>query len=143
MPAGSLEGRVALVTGAAQRIGREIALALAKQKADVVVHYHRSVKDAEELRKELAGYGVKAWLIGADFNKRSEYEALISKAQAAAGHLDILVNSASIFPLKKLESLDFDDLVQNIQVNAWAPFVLCRDFARQTKEGQIVNLLDS
>ena len=57
--------------------------------------------------------------------------------------LDILVNNAAIFPLDSLATVTFEDLVRNMQVNAWAPFVLSRDFARVVGRGKIVNLVDS
>jgi NAD(P)-dependent dehydrogenase (short-subunit alcohol dehydrogenase family) len=94
----------------------------------------------------LAGLGVKTWLVRADFEKESEYGTLIRRANRLAGGLDILVNSASIFPPGPLERVSFDDLVQAVRVNAWVPFVLSRDFSRIAQRGRpakIVNLLDS
>lgn len=134
---------VALVTGAAVRIGRAIALALADKGLDVVVHYRRSESQAHELCRVLELRGVRAWPLQADFVHPSEAEHLVERAVATAGSLDVLVNNASIFPKATLETLSFEDLVANLRVNAWAPFSACRAFAERIGRGHIVNLIDS
>jgi pteridine reductase len=139
----SLKGRTALVTGAGRRIGREISLALAEAGINVVAHYHRSADQAEELRKELRERGIKTWLVAADFENASETQQLFPMALHLAGSVDILVNSASIFLPDTIRDMDFAELMRNIQVNAWAPFMLSREFARHTAYGKILNLLDS
>jgi NAD(P)-dependent dehydrogenase (short-subunit alcohol dehydrogenase family) len=134
---------VALVTGAAVRIGRAIALALADKGLDIVVHYRRSESQARELCRVLELRGVRAWPLQADFVHPGEAEHLVDRAIAAAGSLDVLVNNASIFPKATLETLSFEDLVDNLRVNAWAPFSACRAFAEHVRAGHIVNLIDS
>ena len=143
MSEGKLTGKVALVTGAAKRIGREIALSLAAEGAGVVVHYRSSESEAHDLMREIEALGVSAWSVKADFEKPEEYESLISRVLDIAGRLDILVNNASSFPLSTLDNLDLATFTANMKVNAWAPFVLSRDFARLVGKGKIVNLLDS
>jgi len=138
-----LTGKTALVTGAAKRIGRETALSLADEGANVIIHYRGSADEAEALCREVRGKGVDSWTIQADFEKPEEYETLIRRTLDTAGSLDILVNNASIFPPDKLENITFDSLVTNMQVNAWAPFVLARDFKHLVGRGMIINLLDS
>lgn len=137
-----LQGQTALITGAAKRIGREIALALAGEGVNIVIHYRSSAEEAEEFHGHLADQGVKSWLVKADFENAEETETLIGRTVEIAGSLDILVNSASMFPPNTLNDMSFRDLVQNMQVNAWAPFVLSREFARRVGRGKIVNLLD-
>jgi hypothetical protein len=139
----SLHGKTALVTGAAKRIGREIALALARAGVNVAVHFRQSAKPAEELRAELASHGVMAWLVEADFNDIAATQRLIPEILGRAGSLDILVNSASLFLPSTIQDMDFLSLMQHMQVNAWAPFVLSREFARLGGRGDIINLLDS
>jgi pteridine reductase len=139
----SLKGRTALVTGAARRIGREISLALAKEGVNIIAHYFRSTDQAEELRRELTMRDIKAWLIAADFENADEIQQLFRKVQDMAGSVDILVNSASIFLPDTIGDMDFSGLMRQMQVNAWAPFTLCREFARSVDHGKIVNLLDS
>jgi hypothetical protein len=138
-----LQGQTALITGAARRIGREIAVALAEEGVNIVIHYRSSAQEAEELHGHLAAQGVESWLVRADFENAEETETLIKQSIEIAGSLDILVNSASMFPESMLNDVSFEDLVQSMQVNAWAPFVLSREFARRVGQGKIVNLLDA
>jgi len=138
-----LRGRTALVTGAALRIGREIALALAEQGTSVVVHYRSSASDAEALACEIQRLGANAWLVRADFEQPEGAASLVERALAAAGSLDFLVNSAGIFLPDSLLDVTWASLAKHLAVNAWAPFVLCRDFARRVGRGKIVNLLDT
>jgi len=143
MSKGALQGKTALVTGGARRIGRAISLALADEGANIVVHHRSAREEALELEGLLAAKGVRAWLIRADFARREEYEGLVTRARDLAGGLDILVNSASIFPTDTLDTVDLAGLMQNIEVNAWVPFVLGREFARAVGRGKIINLIDS
>lgn len=138
-----LAGQTALITGAAQRIGRATALALAEDGVNIVVHYNRSDAEAKELVDEIEKLGVRAWPIGADFSKPQEYETLVERSLELAGSLNILVNNASIFPPEKIEELTLLSLNTNVEVNAWVPFVLGRDFARLVGKGKIINMLDS
>jgi pteridine reductase len=138
-----LHGKTALVTGAAKRIGAAISLALAREGANVVLHYHGSGDEAGRLRDKITALGVSSWLLQADFEKPQEYETLIERAIETAGGLDMLVNNASLFPVDSLATVTFESLVRNMEVNAWVPFVLSRDFARLAGRGKIVNLVDS
>jgi len=139
----SIHGKTALVTGAAKRIGREIALALARAGANVALHFRQSAELAEELRTELVSHGVMAWVVEADFNDVTATQRLIPEVVAAAGSIEILVNSASLFLPSTIQNIEFAELIRQMQVNAWAPFVLSREFARHAGRGKIVNLLDS
>ena len=138
-----LTGQTALITGAAKRLGRAMALALAEEGVNVVVHHGASRVEAEALCGELRELGVDAWTLRADLARREESETLIERARQVAGPLDILINNAAIFPPGTLRDITFDDVVANVQVNAWAPFALSRAFAEQAQRGKIVNLLDS
>ncbi len=135
--------QVGLVTGAAVRIGRAIALALADEGMSVVVHFRRSETEAAGLCHELASRGVRAWSVQGDFADPADAERVVERALAAAGSLDVLVNNASIFPRDDLDTLTLDGLLDNVRVNAWAPLVASRVFARRIARGHIVNLLDS
>lgn len=135
--------RVALVTGAAVRIGRAIALALGDAGMSVVVHYRRSEAEAAQLCQELARRHVRTWTVQGDFSDPAAAERVVERALRAAGSLDVLVNNASIFPRDALDTVTFDGFVDNLRVNAWAPFAASRAFARRIGRGHIVNLLDS
>ncbi|MHB1001131.1 MAG: SDR family oxidoreductase [Armatimonadota bacterium] len=139
----SLEGMTALVTGGAKRIGRATCLALAREGVNIVIHYNTSGGDAESLADEVRGLGVESWTIQADFEKPEEYELLIGRTLDTAGSLNILVNNASIFPKETLGEMTFQSFNANMQVNAWVPFVLSREFKLKVGKGKIINMLDS
>jgi hypothetical protein len=143
MASESLKGKTALITGAAKRIGRATALALAGEGANIVVHYNRSEHDARQLCSEIEARGAKSWAIAAEFDKPGGQADLIDRAVALAGALDILVNNASIFPSEKLMDLSFEQLETNLRINAFTPFDLCRQFARRVGRGKIINMHDS
>ncbi|MEN6415858.1 MAG: SDR family oxidoreductase [Armatimonadota bacterium] len=143
MSKGNIIGKTALITGAAKRIGRAISLALADEGANIIVHYNTSRSDADNLALELSGHGVSAWTLQADFANPEEYKSVIRNAIDLAGTLDILVNNASIFPREDMSNVSFESFQNNMQVNAWAPFVLARSFADEMKRGKIINMVDS
>lgn len=140
----SLRGKVALITGASKRIGRAIAIALADEGVHIVAHDRKAVEaETAKVCDEVVECGSRAWSVTADLEKPEEYESLIAQALKAAGSLDILINNASIFLPDTLMDIGFSDVTRHLQVNAWAPFVLSRDFARLAERGKIVNLLDT
>ncbi len=137
-----LAGKTALVTGAAHRIGRAIATALADAGANVVVHYQSSRVEAERLVGDLASAGVQGWTVRADLSKPAESAALIERTLSKTGGLDILVNNASTFPESTLTDFASQDLHASIDVNALGPFMLARSFHQLGRGGVVVNLLD-
>ncbi len=96
MPA-SLSNRVALVTGAGKRLGRAVALGLAEQGADVVIHYRSSQAEALDAVAEIEKLGRRSVALQADLAQISELPQLFQKVEAHFGRLDILVNSAANF----------------------------------------------
>lgn len=139
----SLYGKTALVTGASKRIGREIALSLAEEGVRIVVHYNRSLKEAQALQRELTKSKATSWAVRADFKNGIECEALIGRVKTIAGALDIVINNASVFSESTLETLAFPDLIETIRVNAWTPLALAREFKRLFGKGHIINMLDT
>lgn len=139
-----LRGKTALVTGAGKRIGRAIAVALAEEGADIVVHDRRGLEQ-ETLRVcgEVKECGTRSWQVLGDLEKPEEYESLIVQAQRVAGKLDFLVNNAAIFLPTPLGEMSFGDVARHLHINAWAPFLLAREFNRLSDRGKIVNLLDT
>ena len=138
-----LEGKTALITGGAQRIGRAIALALAEAGINVAIHFNRSEKQAEETVNEAVRSGVKAWKVQAELSVKSEVEHVISEAQVQAGSIDFLINNASIFHESVLDDVNVEELYHTLNINAVAPLILSRNFIRQTDRGVIINLLDN
>lgn len=139
----SLAGKTALVTGAAKRLGRAIAGALAQQGARVVVHFNTSERDAVALCDELSQMGVSAWPIQADLSKSAQAEGLFQQAVAQAGAIDILVNNASIYDKDTLWEATEASLERNLRIHAVVPLILARALAKQDRPGHIVNLLDT
>jgi len=142
-PRSSLFGNTALVTGAGRRLGRAISLALAEHGVNVVAHYRLSSEETASLCAELERLGVKAWALAADFARPEEAQELVARALQAAGRLDFLIQSASIFRPSTLDDVDFAGLVEHMQINAWTPLVLAREFVRRARTGKIIHLLDS
>lgn len=133
----------ALITGAAKRIGRATALALAKDGIQIVIHYRDSKNEAQELAKNIESVGVRCWLVEADLSQRAQVASVIERAKGLAGSIDILINNASIFPVSRLMDFSGADLDLNLQVNAFAPLMLSRAFAAGLQDGVIINFLDS
>jgi pteridine reductase len=140
-----IDGKVALVTGAAKRVGRSIALALAERGAELVVHYHGSEREAHDVLARAKQLGGKPVAARADLANAADIDALVETAVRAFGRIDILVNSAAIFyrtPIATLTEADWDRF---LTVNLKAPFLLCRRagalMSRQGS-GKIVNVAD-
>lgn len=139
----SLKGKTALITGAAMRIGRALALALADRGANVVVHYNRSEEAAAALCEDLRRLGVSAWMVEGDLADSAVVGSLFQRALDRVGPIDILINNASIFEKDTLWESTEQSLHRNFQIHSLAPLALARDFARQARGGHIVNLLDT
>lgn len=140
-----LAGKVALVTGAARRVGAEIARTLHAAGARVVVHYRGSVRDAEVLAAELrAKRADSVTLVQADLLQAAAAPALIDAAVAAYGRLDVLVNNASTFyptPVGEITAAHWDDLIGS---NLKAPLFLTQAAAPHLRSarGLVLNLVD-
>lgn len=139
----SLADKTALVTGAAKRLGRALALALARAGAHVVAHYRASRDDAEDTAAAIRAEGVRAWTLPADLSQPSEAASLFDAAVSLAGPVDFLINSASIFPASGLRDFTPESLVENVQINALAPMLIARRMAEQERPGAIINLIDA
>ena len=137
--------RTALVTGAARRIGRAIALDLARHGWAVAVHYHRSEEDAAEVVRRIAAEGGRAASLRADLAREEEAASLVERAAAELGPLTCLVNNASLFELDLADTVTRASWDAHLETNLRAPFVLTQAFARQLPEGEsghVINLLD-
>lgn len=139
----NLRGKKALVTGAARRLGRHIAFALADEGVNVVIHYNRSQAEALELQHLLLAKGVEAWTVQADFSDTEQVQQLLDQATELAGGLDLLINNASTFDRAQVSELEFAALVESLAINAWAPFTLSRSFCERVGSGQVINIIDS
>ena len=142
----ALMGRTALVTGAAKRIGRAIALALAEAGANVVVHFNRSSDAANATCAEITAAGVQCWQLGADLRDFAAAEGLARAATEAAGPVDILVNSASAFTRSELPHVTGQELGDALSLHAYSPLAISRgviDGLPEGRTGRVVNLIDA
>ena len=122
----------ALVTGAARRLGRSMALYLAARGYDVALHYATSRDEAEAVAKEIRDMGRKAVALRADLLIESQVEKLVATAaQGLVGPLSVLVNNASIFEHDSFETATRKSWDRHIESNLRAPFVLSQAFAAQ------------
>lgn len=138
-----LTENVALITGAAKRLGRSTALALADAGVSVVVHYRDSEAEAAELCGAIESSGAKAWTLRADLSDTAEAESLYGRAVGAAGRVDFVINNASFFGEDTVLDFALSDLMANINVHAAAPLLLAREQAKAGRPGAIVNFLDA
>ena len=139
-----LENRVAIVTGAGQGIGQGIALALAREGADVVVNVARSVDKGNEVAAQIRGLGRRSLVVQADVSARNDVERLVQQVLEHFGRIDILVNNAGIFIASPLESVKEDDWDRIMAVNAKGVFLCSQAVGRHMIErgtgGAIVNV---
>lgn len=115
--AGDLAGKVALVTGAAKRIGRSVALRLASDGADVVVNYSSSQQDAEAVAAEIQALGRRAVTIRADVTRKAEVSEMFAAGHREFGRLDVLVNNAGMFEAVKFEDITEEQWDRIMAVN--------------------------
>jgi NAD(P)-dependent dehydrogenase (short-subunit alcohol dehydrogenase family) len=138
-----LEGQVALVTGAAKRIGRGIALRLAAEGADIGVDYLSSKPDAESVVREIEGLGRRAIAVQSDVAQRADVEQLFSTMEAKFGRLDILVNNAAIFFAAKFEELTEEQWDRIMNANLKSQFLCAQAAApimKRQGKGRIINI---
>ena len=142
MSEGPLAGKVALVTGAAKRIGRSVALRLASEGADVIVNYRSSKANAEEVVTQISATGRRAMAVRADVAKRTDVLALFATVEKEFGHLDILVNNAGMFFPAKFEELTEEQWDTILDANLKSQFLCSQTAApmlRRSGQGRIVN----
>jgi pteridine reductase len=139
-----LAGAVVIVTGGAVRLGKAMVLGLARAGARVVVHYGHSADAARQTVAEVEHIGSEAYAIQADFMDASAAQSVIARAVEHFGHVDALVNSASIYEPVGVAETTEDLWDRHFAINLKAPFFLCQAFAAQLgdRRGHIVNIAD-
>ncbi len=139
----NLEGKAALITGASRGIGREIALELARQGANVAVNYAGSEAKANEVVDEIKKMGKEAFAIKCDVSNAEEVATMIKETVDRFGHLDILVNNAGITKdnlLMRMKEEEWDDV---ININLKGVFLCTKAVTRQMmkqRNGRIINI---
>jgi NAD(P)-dependent dehydrogenase (short-subunit alcohol dehydrogenase family) len=134
-----------LVTGAAKRLGRAIAIDLAAAGWNVAIHYHGSQADADSAAAEVRAQGVKAATLQCDLSQENQTAGLVARAGKDLGPLTALINSASLFENDDWQSATRKSWDDHVETNLRAPLLLSQDFARQLPNGEIgaiVNIID-
>lgn len=142
-----LTERVALVTGGAHRVGKAIALELARRGADILVHYGMSAEAATETVREIKSLGVNAYSVQADLRTQEGVETIFTAAREHFSELHILVNSAANFQQRELLEVTLPDWQETLAINLTAPFLCTQAAAAIMREndppgGVIINILD-
>lgn len=140
-----LNGKVALVTGGAKRLGKAIVMALAARGCQLVVHYHTSHAEAEQTVRELSVTGHDAIAVQADITQETDVERMIETAIARFGRIDILVNNAAVFFRTPVETLTLDEWEHVLEVNLTGTFLCAHKVGLRMREwgwGHIINMAD-
>ena len=141
-----LRDQVALVTGSARRLGKEIALELARAGCDILIHYGATAPETvQETLGELEKFEIRSVAKQADLSRVEEIESLTRTAVEHFGRLDILVNSAAIFQRRNFMAVSRQDWEQTLAINLSAPFFLTQEAAKIMKQnsgGSIINIGD-
>jgi pteridine reductase len=130
---------LALVTGAAHRLGKSFALTLARHGYDIVLHYHAAEEEAHQTQAEIESLSRSVILTQADLTQPSEIYSLASTLDS----LDVLVNSAAFMPPGNVDMLSIENWDTSLDLNLRAPFLLAQECAKKmTNGGLIVNITD-
>lgn len=135
--------KAALITGGAKRLGREIALTLARAGYDIALHYHTSESEARILQQEIETLGRQCFLIEADLSEPRTYELVVAYAHDKLPHLNLLVNNASVFERGSLRAGNMEHSARQFRLNFEAPVFLAQEYVKRVGHGAIVNMLDT
>jgi glucose 1-dehydrogenase len=125
------EDRTALITGSSQGIGRGIALALAREGADIVLNYHSDEGPARRTAEEIRGLGREVLVCRADVGRRDQVEDMFEQAEAAFPRLDIVVANAAYSARGPVLALDWEDVLRTLRVSQFGVFHTCQLAARR------------
>lgn len=137
--------KLALVTGAAHRLGKAIALGLASAGYDIALHYHSAEDEAVKTAAEINRHGRSVLMLKADLRKQDEIASLFEKLSKSSYHLTVLVNSAAVMPSGSLETMSAEVWEKTFSLNLTAP-MLCGQKAAQLmlpEGGVIINISDA
>ena len=142
----NLKGKTALVTGAAKRVGREIALGLARRGANIIVHYNSSAQDARRTVAEIKALGVDALAVRADQSKARQVEIAVARALQHFHRIDVLITSAAVYKKTPFDTLTEADWDMHLDANLKGPFLFALEVGRHMKKrklaGKIVLFAD-
>ncbi len=140
-----LQGRVSLVTGAGRRLGRAIALGLARRGSSIAVHFHQDATGAEDTAAKTREFGVEAEIVQADLSQPEQAENLVAEVVRIFGRIDVLINNAAIYSRTPLGQVTRDDWDRLLNLNLRGAF-FCAQAAgvamKHQGSGKIVNIAD-
>jgi NAD(P)-dependent dehydrogenase (short-subunit alcohol dehydrogenase family) len=137
-----LKGKTVLITGGARRIGREIALELARAGADIAITFNTSDKEARKTVVDINGLGVRAVALRCDVRLEAEVASAISEVKRELGGVDVLVNNAGAYETIEFEKITVAQWDDMFATNARGPFLMSRAATRELRKrkGKIINI---
>lgn len=135
--------KVVLITGASRRLGQAMAFRLAQEGYTIALHYRSSEEDAKQTQLQIQKNGGVCHLFQADLHSRDACIDLIDRVKKEVGVLSVLINNASVFYDSAFADTDEMMLEEYLQIHFKTPFWLSQSFAKQVKQGNIINMLDS
>lgn len=141
-----LQGKVCLVTGAAKRVGRTVAMALAQRGAKIAIHYGKSRQEAQRLADEIKeSFGRESAIFHADLSNVRQAEKMVDQVGRQFGTIHVLVNNAAIYEKSDFGEVEHDDWDRHMDINLRAPFFVAQAasaYMKEAGEGKIINLAD-
>ncbi len=134
--------KTALITGSGVRLGKHVAQMLAKNAWNIAIHYNNSEKEAYSLAKELLPFA-SVMLFQADLQDIEQVKKLFDQVNNQIGSVNLLINNASIYKNDEISNLNEALLESCLALHIKAPLLLAKEFALQTDDGDIINILDS
>ena len=136
---GKLDGKVALITGGDSGIGRAVAIAFAKEGADVAISYLNEEEDARKTKRDVEAQGAKCLLIPGDIGYESFCRQMVERVVKELGRLDVLVNNAAEqHPQESIEGIDREQLERTFRTNVFAMFFLTKAAMKYLKPGSAI-----
>jgi NAD(P)-dependent dehydrogenase (short-subunit alcohol dehydrogenase family) len=139
---GLLKGKAAIITGGAKRIGREIALALAREGADIAITFQASDREARRTLVELTSLEVRAFALHCDVRDEASIKEMISEVRQELGGIDILINNAAVYETVDYNKITVRQWNEMFATNTRGPFLVSRTAAKELRrrKGRIINV---
>ena len=139
-----MEARKIIITGGATRIGAAIAKKLSGPNKEILIHFNKSKKKAEILKKQLEKNNTKVYLVKGDLSKEKDINNILKFAKSKLNYFDCLINNASLFENDKLDNFTKNSWNNHINTNLKAPALLSKGFSKNIKKGNnnIINIID-
>lgn len=138
----NIENKNVLVTGSANRIGKEIAIQLSKLGYNIAIHYNTSERDAKKTLQEVIKNNVNVNVFQSNLSNEKNCKDLFEEAENKMGRISVLINNASTFKKNTIENTSSKEMEEDLYINLIAPFVLSKCMFRKNKNGKIINISD-